>query len=301
MAANPEGSAAGDPPDIPGAEHRFGEIETADVGRLRLHWHEAGDGPPVLMLHGWPQHGWCWHKVAPLLAGRHRVICPDLRGFGWSDAPGRGYDPDTFAADAVALLDALALDRVDLVGHDWGGYAGFIACLTRPERFRRFLVLNTGSPWARPSPRLLASSWRSWYAALNAMPVAGQRLQQSERWIRWILRNDAVHEGITEADAEVYTARLRPPERARAAVELYRAYWRIVARAGRGDWQSHRLTVPTRFVFGTKDRFITRLLAGGWEPNADDMRVEWVEDSGHFIQEEKPELVAERALELFSG
>ena len=103
---------ASSPPDIPGVANRYVEIETADAGRLRVHCAEAGSGEPVLMLHGWPQHFWSWRHVVPRLADRHRLICPDLRGFGWTDAPGRGYDSETFASDAVALLDALGLDRV---------------------------------------------------------------------------------------------------------------------------------------------------------------------------------------------
>jgi pimeloyl-ACP methyl ester carboxylesterase len=80
------------PPEIEGAEHRHVQIETADAGRLRVHLAEAGSGPTLLLLHGWPQHFWCWRRVVPQLAGDFRLVCPDLRGFGWTDAPGRGYD-----------------------------------------------------------------------------------------------------------------------------------------------------------------------------------------------------------------
>ena len=165
------------PPDIPGAEHRFAEIDTADAGRLRVHYAEAGDGPPLLLLHGWPQHFWCWRRVVPELAGDFRLICPDLRGFGWTDAPGRGYDNETFAADAVALLDALGLDRVGVIGHDWGGFTSLLLALQHPERVNALVAVSTPIPWLKSSPRLAASMWRTWYAwALVTAAIARRML-----------------------------------------------------------------------------------------------------------------------------
>src|SRR5262245_41884152 len=93
-------------PTVPGVGHRSVTIRDAH-GPVAIHLAEAGAGDPVLMLHGWPQHWYCWRHLAPLLADRYHLLMPDLRGFGWSDTPGRGYDPATFAADAVALLDEL--------------------------------------------------------------------------------------------------------------------------------------------------------------------------------------------------
>jgi pimeloyl-ACP methyl ester carboxylesterase len=103
-------------PSLPGVSHRFVNVAVAE-GRLTLHVAEAGVGEPVLMLHGWPGHWYSWRQLVPHLSESYRLLMPDLRGFGWSDAPGSGYDPRTFAADTLALLDALELDRVRLVGH----------------------------------------------------------------------------------------------------------------------------------------------------------------------------------------
>jgi pimeloyl-ACP methyl ester carboxylesterase len=105
--------------------HRY--IET---GRLGVHIAEAGSGPPVLLLHGWPQHWYAWRELIPLLAGSRHLICPDLRGFGWTDAPASGYRTADLAADMVALLDALELDRADVIGHGEGGRVGFELCLS---------------------------------------------------------------------------------------------------------------------------------------------------------------------------
>src|SRR4051794_2455046 len=108
-------------PEVAGVTHR-----DVDVGGVRLHVAEAGEGPPLLLLHGWPQHWWCWRYVIGELATTHRVIAPDLRGFGWSDAPPGDYAKATFAADVLALMDAEGLDRVRVIGHDWGGYTAFL-------------------------------------------------------------------------------------------------------------------------------------------------------------------------------
>ena len=89
-----------------------------------------------MLLHGWPQHWYEWRHQIPVLAEHYRVICPDLRGFGWSDAPPGGYDKETLAADVVNLLDALGLDRVKLIGHDWGGWVGFLLCIDPPRAGR---------------------------------------------------------------------------------------------------------------------------------------------------------------------
>ena len=124
-------------PHLDGVSHR--DVEAAGI---RFHVAEAGAGEPVVLLHGWPQNWYCWRKVIPLLAPERRVICPDMRGFGWSDAPPGRYDKQTMADDLIALLDALELERVDLIAHDWGAWAGFIACLDHPERIRRYLALN---------------------------------------------------------------------------------------------------------------------------------------------------------------
>jgi len=290
---------AAQPPAMAGAEQRTVEIETHDVGPLDVHLYEAGDGPPVVLLHGWPQHAWCWRHVVPLLADRHRCICPDLRGFGWSGAPDKGYNGETFGADAIALLDALGIERAHLIGHDWGGFAAFAAALAAPNRIDRMVVLNTIPPWVNVRPRLLLEAWRSWYAV--AMAAAGERIVRSRpQVIAKALRADQVHEGITREEAEAYAARLARPESARATQMLYQSYVRSFREVMvRNRYADLRLTQPTRFLFGEQDVAVSKRLLEGVERHGDDLTVELVPDSGHFIAEEKPELVAHRARDLF--
>jgi pimeloyl-ACP methyl ester carboxylesterase len=286
------------PPDIRGAEHRFALIETPDAGRLRVHYAEAGEGPPLLLLHGWPQHFWCWRRVVPELAGEFRLICPDLRGFGWTDAPGRGYDNETFAADAVALLDALGLERTGVIGHDWGGFSGFLLALRHPSRVGALLALGTPIPWLRPTPRLLASSWRTWYAWVLAA-IGREAVARRPGAVRLILRRGAPDAAIDERAAEVYAERLRVPARAEATQLLYRGYVRTVLAPRERSYAGLRLTVPARLLVGRADQAVPEVVVEGFEPHADDMTLELVDGCGHFLPEERPDLVVRHARELF--
>jgi pimeloyl-ACP methyl ester carboxylesterase len=286
------------PPDIAGAEHRFVEIDTPDAGHLRVHYAEAGQGPPLLLLHGWPQHFWCWHRVVPELSDVFRLICPDLRGFGWTDAPGGGYDSETFASDAVALLDALDLERVGLIGHDWGGFASFLLALNHPSRVQALLALSTPIPWVKPSPELFASAWRTSYAwALAA--IGREAVRRRPGAARLMLRLGAPDEAIDEREAEIYAEPLREPARAEASQQLYRSYVRSLLSLGARPYDRLRLTVPTRLLVGRGDQAIPEVVTRGFEPHADDMTAEIVEGCGHFIPEERPDLVVRHARELF--
>ncbi len=276
------------PPAIAGVQHRW-----VDAGGLRMHVAEAGPagGDPVLLVHGWPQHHYAWRGVIPLLtaAGR-RVIAPDLRGFGWTDAPGGPVSAEIFAADLAELLAALGLDRVDVIGHDWGGFTSFLLALSHPDRVRRLLALSTPHPFVRFTPQLALESWRSWYtlplAAGVGDPLAG-----------WVMRR----EGIPDADVEIFVAQFREPARSGSARRLYRSYLSTVVDAVRGADRPPRLTVPTRLLVGEKDVAIPRSGLRGFAAHADDMELEMLPGLGHFVVDLAPQLVAERALAHFSG
>ena len=283
-----------DLPEVEGIEHRF-----VDVDGLRVHVAEAGDGPPVLLLHGWPQHWYMWRGVIERLAPQFRLIVPDLRGFGWTEAPGEGYDPETFAADQVALLDALEIESASVIGHDWGGFTCFLLGLGAPDRVDRMVALNTPHPWADVNPRLLLQAWRSWYAAANALPVLGHRLSQSGHIVSWMLSHGNVGDPFPDR-GEIYRDRLRDPARAQATVSLYRYYMRAFAQAPRSPYRAERLSVPTLLLFGQRDLFVSPDLLDGGDTHADDLHIELVPDAGHFIADQKPELVLERARALFA-
>jgi pimeloyl-ACP methyl ester carboxylesterase len=288
-------------PILPGVTHRY-----VDAGGLAVHVAEAGDpdAPPVMLLHGWPQHWWMWRGVIPQLAPHHRVICPDLRGHGWTTAPRGGYDKEQFATDMLAVLDALEVESTCLVGHDWGGWAGFIACLRAPERVDRFLALNVGHPWPSRDPRGLRHLWRFWYMVVLATPGLGPGLlrRRPELVRKNLVREAAGRPVYTERDLELFAARLQEPDRARASSLVYRTFLlRELLPLSAGRYNGRRLTVPGRLLFGVEDSAIHPSMLDGLDDHADDFPVELVQDCGHFIAEERPHLVAERALALFAA
>ena len=210
----------------------------------------------MVMLHGWPQHWYEWRHLIPSLSRRYRVICPDLRGLGWTDAPPGGYEKEELASDVLALLDALELDRVKLVGHDWGGWVGYLICLREPARVERYLALNIVPPFLPFDPRQLPSIWRLWYQWVIASPVLGpwavRQVGSGNPIIRWVGGGPAAW---SEDERETFLGQLREPERARASVQYYRAFQlREVGPVLRGRYRRQRLHTPTLILFGTGDR-----------------------------------------------
>jgi pimeloyl-ACP methyl ester carboxylesterase len=289
----------GSPPDIDGVTHRY-----VDVPGVRLHVAEAGEGPPILLLHGWPQHWWIWRKVIPALAESHRVICPDLRGFGWSEAPRGRYEMTEFADDVIALLDQLGLDQVDLIGHDWGGYTGFLLCLKAPQRIRNYLALGVVHPWFEPPKVTPQALQRTAYQFLLASPGLGSGvLRFLPGFVKLALRRGA-HPDMrwSEEELDCYAQSFRSRDHALASSHVYRSFLvRELPRLKKGHYRSQRSSVPTRLLHGDADPVIRADILGGYEPYADELILEEVEHCGHFIAEEKPELVIERARALFGS
>jgi pimeloyl-ACP methyl ester carboxylesterase len=289
----------GELPQIDGVSHRW-----VRARGLEFHVAEAGSGEDVVLcLHGWPQHWYEWRHLLPALADRHRVLALDLRGFGWSDAPRHGYEKENLADDVLAVLDALGIERVKLVGHDWGGWIGFLLCLKAPRRFERYLALNILHPWLSGPRATLPYAWRFTYQLVIMTPLVGYQLHLRRSFIpRTFFSVATKREAWDEETLRIFTDNLAEPARARAAVQMYRVFqlkelWPIL----RGRYANSRLTVPTRLVFGTDDPVLRPELLAGYERHADAMEVELVDDCGHFIADEQPELVADRAREFFAA
>jgi pimeloyl-ACP methyl ester carboxylesterase len=284
-------------PGVEGVSHR-----RVRARGIEFHLAEAGEGEDVVLcLHGWPQHWYEWRHLMPALADRHRVLALDLRGFGWSDAPRGGYEKEALADDVLAVLDELGVGRVHLVGHDWGGWIGFLLCLREPDRFQHYLALNILPPWT--SIRAMAPHlWRFWYQWLILSPGVGYRLHRSGQFVPRVLAGGSVRRDVwDDATLHAFSDTFTEPDRARAAVQMYRTFnLREVPEIARGRYAKARLEVPTRLLFGTGDSALRYSILEGAERQAAEMEVELVDDCGHFIADEMPELVAARARELFT-
>ena len=280
-------------------QHRFIELPG-----LRMHIAEAGDGEPLLMLHGFPQHWWEWHRLIPAFADRYRVICPDLRGAGWTDAPRNGYTPEQLVADLVALLDELDVESSRIVAHDWGAIAAFLLCLDHPERVKQYVSLAIPHPFVRFQPQLLAALPRLWFQFAIATPVLGPLLlsKGSQPMAHYLLKHYTSNRDAWSAqDIELFVAPFREPARARAASALYRHF--IVPtfpRVVRGVYR-RRLRTPTLILYGSEDPNMQPEILGGYEELADTLLIERVDGASHFIADEKPDVVIERVTRFFGG
>jgi pimeloyl-ACP methyl ester carboxylesterase len=265
-------------PSVVGVEHRF-----VEAGGLRVHVAEAGAGDPLLLVHGWPQHWYQWSGVIQRLADTRRVIVPDLRGFGWTDAPPGPVEPDVLVKDLVALLDALGIERTDLAGHDWGGFTSLLLAARHPERFRKVVALSSPHPWIEITPRLALETWRAWYA----LPIAAGLTERTTKLAEWFIRREGVA-------PEVYTDRLKEPARAQASTRLYRSYLRTLRDAVKRGPEEPRTETPALLMIGENDMAVTPRLAEGLDRGGDHLRFELLPRAGHFVCDTHANVVADR-------
>jgi pimeloyl-ACP methyl ester carboxylesterase len=275
------------PPHLPGVEHR-----DVALGDVTLHVALAGpqDGPAIVLLHGWPQHWWMWHEVLGALAGAgHRVVAPDLRGFGWSSVPDAGHEKAQLAADVLALCDALGLGRFAVAGHDWGGWVAQLVALSAPNRVTRLAVANIPPVWTTPR-QIAPHLWRFGHIVLNSSPWLGAAWQRTGLMRRALL-------GVPDAQREVYAERFRDPARARFAQRLYRTF---LLHEAFGGTPEGRVACPLLVVFGDADPVIPAALVERFGDRAADLEVRWVHGAGHFVVDERPAEVLEALLEFLA-
>ena len=274
------------------ASHR--RVALRDVS---LHVAERGEGPPLLLLHGWPQHGWMWRKVLAPLAAEFRVIVPDLRGFGSSDAPPGDYLKRTLAADVLELLDALEIERARLLGHDWGGWISWLLALEHEERVERFATLDITTPWpGKLSPaRVAGAAVFATYQYVVASPLLGVRALRSRRFVHGVIRGGSGSElDWSEEELDAYSDQFHEPGRAEASVALYRSFLtREMPQLVRGSYAPTELNVPALLIMG--ERSPLKRALGLPEP-VPMMRVAQIPGAGHFLAEEAPEAVLDEVL-----
>lgn len=288
-------------PPVEGVDvtHRY-----VDIGHCNIHIAEAGAGEPLIMYHGWPQHWWMWRRQIPFFARHFRVIVPDMRGFGWSDATAGGYLKDDLADDLVKLIQALGYKQVRLLSHDWGGWIGFITSAKYPGLIVQHFATNIPPIWPKLSLQMIPATLRFGYMVRIALPFFGPRmLQKSGRFVHYLLTRGNTHpEGWTEFEKNVFSDQFKDPERAKASAKLYgwfllREYLPLGLL---GKYKKYRIETPTRLLFGVKDFAIALSWLRGYEKYMDDFQIERVPDTGHFIVNERPDLVNERAFQFFT-
>ena len=264
----------------------------ADLGEVRLHYVEAGEGPLVLLLHGFPEFWYAWrHQLLPLADAGFRVVAPDLRGYNLSSKPAgvAAYLVERLVADVDALVRFCGEERAAIVGHDWGGAIAWLTALLAPERVERLAILNAPHPVRFEEglrrPRQLARSWYVFFFQLPWLPERAGRAFD-HRWGRRALR------GFSEEEVERYVEAWSQPGAATASINYYRALLRRSPRSARGLARS-RIEAPVLVIWGERDPYLGADLA---EPPRDlvpDAHVERIADAGHWVQCDRPARVNE--------
>jgi pimeloyl-ACP methyl ester carboxylesterase len=288
-------------PAVEGVEitHRY-----VDIGGLQVHVAEAGEGEPLFMLHGWPQHWWMWRKQIPFFAKRFHVVAPDMRGFGWTEATPNGYLKDDLAADLVKLIHKLGYKQVRLLSHDWGGWIGFIASAKNPGLISQHFANNICPIWFRIGLQMIPATIQLGYMFKIGMPYFGAKmLMRNGDYVHYLFtRGNTRKEGWTEFEKNIFSDRFKDPARANASSKLYEQFLlkEYIPVGLFGKYHKYRLKTPTRILFGDKDFAVSLYWLRGYEDYADDLEIELVPETGHFIVDEKPDLVNERAMKFFS-
>lgn len=284
------------PPTIPGVRRARVQVRGVD-----FHVTESGapGGIPVVCLHGWPQHHYEYRDLLSHPPEGLRVIAPDLPGYGWSGPPPHPWYKEQIATDVLALLQEMGIERCVLVGHDWGGYVGHLMVLREPRRFAAYMALNIPHPWVTPK-MLLPHLWR-FLLYQPAIAAFGVPLQEHTNLVPVAIRGSIVNRAaVTREQLTWYGERFRDPVCARAGRDTYRTFWlRELPRRGLKP-ETRRSSVPTLCVFGVQDSAVHYTLAAAESANADEYRLELVPGCGHFIVDERPELIRERVVSLCS-
>lgn len=270
----------------------------ADLGDVRLHYVTAGQGPAVVLLHGWPQTWYMWRNVLPGLARHHRVIAPDLRGLGDSSRPPGGYDKKTLAHDVWRLVhDVLHEQRLFLVGHDWGGPTAFALAAQHRDAVRRIAIFDVPVP-GDGTPTFFNNRWHHglhWEVDFPEALTAGREdIYLGFFYRTWGARPDAIPE---EAQRE-YLRTYRQPGAMRAGFNLYRAMRQDVA-DNEAFLAQGQLPMPVLCYGGSQGRGRGMSAVESWRRVATDVRGGVAEHCGHWIPEERPEWVVEQLLAFF--
>lgn len=277
-------------PFVDGVEHSMIRVNDLD-----MHVAQAGAGPPLLLLHGYPQHWYVWRALIPPLAESHRVICPDLRGFGWSQAAPRGYDKETLTWDVLALLDELDVRSVSVAGHDWGGWIGMLIGMLAPNRLERVLIMSVSHPWLRLGPWTAAMWGRTWHGLLLGTPRRGPSAAPATTWRGRRIAKWLGGDSWSDEERHIFLDQFEETDRARAAHLLYWDYGMTdLVRVRRGKYRRIGLRAPALALHGERDRAFIPWRAKDYEPYAPNLSHEVVRDAGHALVEDRPELILER-------
>jgi pimeloyl-ACP methyl ester carboxylesterase len=277
----------------------------AELSEARLHYVEAGEGPLVVLLHGFPEFWYSWrYQIPALAAAGFRVIAPDMRGYNLSSRPSdvRSYEVRRLAGDIRDLIHERSATEACLAGHDWGAAIAWVAAMAHPDEVKRLAILNAPHPrrmieaLRRPGRQLA----RSWYMFFFQLPWLPERAVRAGDW--WAFRagfaRDARPGAFTPADIDRYREAWSQPGAATATINYYRAA--LHRASSRRAAKLLPVQAPTLVIWGERDRHLGAELA---EPDPADVpnleRVVRLPDASHWVQHDEPERVSGLLIDFF--
>jgi pimeloyl-ACP methyl ester carboxylesterase len=261
---------------------------------IRMHYVIDGEGPLIVLLHGFPEFWYSWRYQIPLLAGLgYTVVAPDLRGYNDSDKPRKGYRVSMLLRDIEGLISGLGRDKAIIIGHDWGGALAWAFASRYSRMTDRLIVLNAPHPaaFARAlqTSKQLRKSWYMFFFQIPWLPEAILGFNHAEA-IGRMLRGSAVQKTAFPDDVlERYRDVMSKPGAMTAALNYYRQLMRNPSRSTAAA--STHISVPTLLIWGEQDVALGLELTEGLEQWVDHLQVRRIPDSGHWVQQEKPVLV----------
>jgi pimeloyl-ACP methyl ester carboxylesterase len=261
-----------------------------DTGEVRLHAVTGGAGPPLLLVHGWPQTWYAWRMLMPALARDFSVVAVDQRGIGLSDKPTGGYDTGTLARDLVALMDALGHPRFALYGTDVGMPIAYALAADHRDRVDRLVVSEAPLPGISPSPPLFLPPPLNavlWHLAFNQLPKINEQLVTGREDIFFGAEFDASAgtRKLPDDAVRYYIDTLKDPDHLRGSFEFYRA---IPATSAQNEQRkTQRLTLPVLAIGGAESS--GEGVGNTMKLAADDVQTVVLTGSGHWVAEQAPD------------
>jgi pimeloyl-ACP methyl ester carboxylesterase len=274
---------------------------TASVNGIQMHYVIGGHGDPVVLLHGWPETWYEWHKVMPALAKNYTVVAPDLRGLGDSSKPPTGYDGKTLAEDIHQLVGKLGFKTIFLVGHDIGTQVAYSYAAAHPTEVKRLAVMDLPIPGFTP-PQLEGKIW--WFVFHQTPNVPEALVQGKEMmYLSWFYHGLTYNSAaITQAAINEYVSHYSAPGAMRAGFEHYRAFPQDAIQ--NQNYSKTKLTMPVLALGGgylpTFGGNITMsAVIYGMKILAQNVQGITVPNSGHYIAEEQPDFVVDLLFKFF--
>jgi pimeloyl-ACP methyl ester carboxylesterase len=283
------GSVAG-APNLPDGFAGTFTSRYVDAGGLRQHVVIGGGGPPLLLVHGWPQTWYAWRLVMPALARDFTLVVPDQRGCGLSGNPADGYDTGALAGDLAALMDALGHERFAVAGHDTGMWIGYALAADHPGRVARLAVAETPLPGVSPSPPLFANAHLNnalWHFAFNRLAAVNDQLVtgREEVYFGWQFATKAARP-LPEYAVRHYIGTLAAdPGALHASFAIYRALDATIAQNQQRT--TRRLALPVLGIGG--EHSLADQVAATMKLAADDVQALVIPGCAHWVPEEAPE------------